>query len=80
MTARAQAHNREETWEATMSDRETETRENHADAADEATRPAQSAALHESAGEGEATPQDATDDSRWDTEEHSEAPGPTGTG
>ena len=63
-----------------MSDRDTESREDAAEQDDEAARPAQAAALNESGGEGEATPQDATDDTRWDTEEHSDAPGPTGTG
>jgi hypothetical protein len=45
-----------------------------------AARPAQSAALHTGDGEGQSAPQDGTDDTRWDTDQHSDAPGPTGTG
>ena len=54
--------------------------ENNTDAEDKAERPAQAAALHEDWGKGEQVPQDTTHDTRWDTEEHSDAPGPTGTG
>ena len=45
-----------------------------------AQRPAQHAALDEEGGGEEEVPQDSTKDTRWDTEQHSDAPGPTGTG
>ncbi|MBA3421403.1 MAG: hypothetical protein H0U12_05845 [Thermoleophilaceae bacterium] len=47
---------------------------------DDATRPQQHAARNEPGGEQEKTPQDETDDERFDTGEHSDAPGPFGTG
>jgi hypothetical protein len=64
-----------------MTDRDTEPQDHDETGSEgEPERPAQAAALHGSGGEGDETPQDATDDTRWDTEEHSDAPGPTGTG
>jgi hypothetical protein len=45
-----------------------------------ATRPKQHAALHELGGEDEKNPQDTTDSVTWDTDQHSDAPGPFGTG
>ncbi len=47
---------------------------------DNATRPEQHAARNEPGGEEEKAPQDETDDERFDTGEHSDAPGPFGTG
>jgi hypothetical protein len=47
---------------------------------DDATRPKQHAARKEPGGEEAKNPQDETDDERLDTEEHSDAPGPFGTG
>lgn len=47
---------------------------------DGAERPAQHAAQHDPGGEDEEHPQDETDSTTWDSEEHSEAPGPFGTG
>ncbi len=47
---------------------------------DEASRPKQHAALNEPGGEEQQTPQDETDDERFDTGEHSDAPGPFATG
>lgn len=47
---------------------------------DEGLRPKQHAARNEPGGEGEKAPQDETDDERFDTGEHSDAPGPFGTG
>jgi hypothetical protein len=47
---------------------------------DDATRPEQHAARNEPGGEEEKSPQDKTDDERFDTGEHSDAPGPFGTG
>ena len=64
-----------------MSDHEREQTEDHEAGDEAAERPAQGAALHTGDGsKGESTPQDATDDTRWDTDQHSDAPGPTGTG
>ena len=59
--------------------RERHTDEKHAKKT-QAERPTQAAALHLGWGKGELVPQDSTQDTRWDTEEHSDAPGPTGTG
>lgn len=47
---------------------------------DNAARPEQHAALNEPGGDEEKAPQDETDDERFDTREHSDAPGPFGTG
>ncbi len=47
---------------------------------DDPTRPEQHAARHKPGGEEENAPQDETDDERFDTGEHSDAPGPFGTG
>jgi hypothetical protein len=47
---------------------------------DDTSRPEQHAALNEPGGEEEKSPQDDTDDERFDTGEHSDAPGPFGTG
>jgi len=65
-----------------MIDRDTESSEHRHETGNEgeAAHPAQAVALHTSSADGEETPQDGTDDTRWDTEEHSDAPGPTGTG
>jgi hypothetical protein len=62
-----------------MTDRSREAEDKRADD-EKTTRPRQAASLHTSGGEGDETPQDETHDTRWDTEEHSDAPGPTGTG
>ena len=42
--------------------------------------PAQHAARHDAGGEEEANPQDETDNTTFDTDQHSDAPGPFGTG
>ena len=64
-----------------MSEREPQEREHEADeGGSEAARPAQAAALHDEGAQGDETPQDGTDDPRIDTDQHSDAPGPTGTG
>ncbi|MDQ4072527.1 MAG: hypothetical protein M3088_06615 [Actinomycetota bacterium] len=47
---------------------------------DDAVRPKQHAARNEPGGEELESPQDETDDERLDTGEHSDAPGPFGTG
>lgn len=45
-----------------------------------ADHPAQHAARHEPGGEEENHPQGETGSTTWDTEQHSDAPGPFGTG
>ncbi len=52
--------------------------EDHEDGDSE--RPAQHAARHDAGGEEEKNPPDETENTTWDTEEHSDAPGPFGTG
>lgn len=47
---------------------------------DGAARPEQHAARHEPGGEGERNPQDGTENTLIDTDQHSDAPGPFGTG
>jgi hypothetical protein len=47
---------------------------------DDAVRPQQHAARNEPGGEELKNPQDETDDERLDTDQHSDAPGPFGTG
>ena len=55
----------------------------HDDQADKSERPEQAAALNqeptEEQGEEQDTPQDETDSTMFDTEQHSDAPGPFGT-
>ena len=65
-----------------MTDRDTPEEDRHAEEGgeEEAARPRQAAALHGASGEAGETPQDETDDTRIDTDQHSDAPGPTGTG
>ena len=63
-----------------MSDHEHEETEDQEAGGEAAARPAQGAALHTGDGGSQSTPQDETEDTRWDTDQHSDAPGPTGTG
>ncbi len=67
-----------------MSEREQTPSENEEDESGhddgDSERPAQHAARHDPGGEEEKNPQDETENTTWDTEEHSEAPGPFGTG
>ena len=55
----------------------------HDEQVDESERPEQAAALNqeptEEQGEEQDTPQDETDSTMFDTEQHSDAPGPFGT-
>jgi len=65
-----------------MSEREQSASQTEDDghAGGDSERPAQQAARHEPGGEEERNPQDETENTSFDTEEHSDAPGPFGTG
>jgi hypothetical protein len=65
----------------TISEREqTASQTEDEDHGGDSERPAQHAARHDPGGEEERNPQDETENTTFDTEEHSDAPGPFGTG